>query len=332
MQREAETVICQHRQCLRRVVRWIPCVLVAVVIFGCQRDPETYEVEARSTSVSTTPVASTTTTAVPDEVVEVSVASIAAVTLGRAGSDDDFDPVFVELYFGSECVVGIDRFGRDLPLAFAHGEQLDLTAELPAIAGVLHWPRDVDGFGRAEVGPAHAGDLLLVDRQFHAEDIAEWTTLPNPSCSLDGLVVVHDDPYHGEFDMLPGAVHYVFGAPQSAQPRPEAESVAPLVADSVPFPDCERQVADSYTPSEEPAHATPELALRHARVHLIWAGDVFVELERSDTEVLWEIQDDVGTPLGIVTATVWTDDTWVVESMRGCFVDPSRTHSGIATR
>lgn len=316
------------------VGRWIPYVLVAAVIFGCQSDPEMYEVEARATSVPTAPVTSTAMTPVPNEVVGASIASIAAVTLARTGGDDNFDPAFVELDFASNCVVRIDRFGRDLPLSFAHGEHLDLTADLPAIAGVLHWPRDTndDNLGRAEVGRAHGGDLLLVDRQFHADDIAGWTTLPSPSCSLDELVVVHDDHYHGELDTLPGAVHYVFSTPQSGQPRPSAASAVPLIADTDPFPDCERQVADSYGYAEEPAHATPELALRLARVSSMWAADVFVELERSDTEVLWEMQDDVGTPLGIVTASSWTDDTWVVDSMQGCFVDPSHTHPGIAAR
>ncbi len=268
----------------------------------------------------------------PDGVSETSIASIAAVALSTVGSDDDFDPAFVELHFGPECAIGIDRFGRHLPLAFAHDERLDLTGELPAVDGVLHWPRAGGDFGRAEVGRAVAQDLLLVDRQFGAGDIAEWTTRPSPSCSPDGLVVVDHDARNGEFEVLPGAVEYVFGTPQSGRPHADAGSVEPLVADTVAFPDCERQVADSYDRSEDPAHATPELALRLARVHLVWAGDTFAELERSDTDVLWEMRDDAGTPLGIVTARLWTDATWVVANMRGCFVDPSLTHPGIAAR
>ena len=130
-----------------------------------------------------------------------------------------------------------------MPLVFAHDERLDLTGKLPAVDGVLHWPRAGGDFGRAEVWRAVAGDLLLVDRQLGVGDIAEWTTQPSPSCSPDGLVVVDHDARDGEFEVLPGAVEYVFG-----------------------------------------------------------------------------------TPLGIVTARLWTDDTWVVANMRGCFVDPSLTH------
>ncbi|WP_419922005.1 hypothetical protein [Candidatus Poriferisodalis sp.] len=69
-----------------------------------------------------------------------------------------------------------------------------------------------------------------------------------------------------------------------------------------------------------------------ARVYWVWVGSDFVELERNDTEVRWEMRDAAGTAVGIVTANAWTADAWVVIGMSSCFVDPSITHPGIAPR
>ena len=102
----------QRRRRTRSLARWFACVVAALASLGCQAESEVARVETQGTPTHVPLVTPTDAAAASGGVSGASTVSIATVTLSGAGSADAFDPVFVELEIGEECVVGIDRFGR----------------------------------------------------------------------------------------------------------------------------------------------------------------------------------------------------------------------------